>query len=63
MWSIQIHRARDTYSTLEHIYVFILPFFLSLCYTFIQQMPCYDIHVNEGCEAETANDASMIVLR
>lgn len=33
MWSIQIHRARDTYSTLEHIYVFILPFFsLSVLY-------------------------------
>lgn len=33
MWSIQIHRARDTYSTPEHIYVFILPFFsLSVLY-------------------------------
>ena len=46
------------------IYVFTLPFpfFLSLwsCYTISQQMHCYDIYVNEDCEAEAGDDASMI---
>lgn len=27
-----------------------------------QQMHCYDIYMNEGGEAETANDASMMGL-